>query len=249
MAKNWTLKEAREVIAKGTDLAAIQEIGKKFPLTTVAIAKMGTNEGVETLFGGMPEHMTMLKMERSLKEGVSETEEDDEEEGVMNPPADEADEVEEDTSDLSSKTTKQLYEMCIKKGLKVSKYGKSKAYYIEQLTGATEEPEEEEAEKEADPGYEDMTAVELFKLCKKRGIKAEPKKPAKAYIALLKKADEEIAAANEEADDDWDDEEEEEKPAKKPEKKAAKKPEKKAAKKAEPEDDDEEDEDEDDWDI
>lgn len=238
MAKNWTLKEAREVIAKGTDLAAIQEIGKKFPLTTVAIAKMGTNEGVETLFGGMPEHMTMLKMERSLKEGVPETEEeDDEEDGVMNPPVDE---VEEDTSDLSSKTTKQLYEMCIKKGLKVNKYGKPKSYYIEQLTGATEEPEEEEAEEEADPGYEDMTAVELFKLCKKRGIKAEPKKPAKAYIALLKKADEEIAAANEEADDDWDDEEEEEKPAKKPEKKAAKK--------AEPEDD-EEDNNEDDWDI
>ena len=38
-----------------------------------------------------------------------------------------------------------------------------------------------------------MSAVELYKLCKERKIKAEPKKPAKFYIGLLEKADAEAA--------------------------------------------------------
>lgn len=98
----------------------------------------------------------------------------------------------------------------------------------------------EDADADADEDevdYSSMTAPELFKECKKRGIKAELKKPAKYYIGLLKKADEEAAE-----DDDWG-EEEEEKPAKKPAKAADKKPAKKEAKKAADEDEDE------DWDI
>ena len=242
MAKNWTLKEAVAVIAAGTDKEAICELAKRFPLTSMAIAKMGTNVGIEALFGGMPEHMTMLKMERSLKDGVSEAVEDEDEEDAAD--TEEAAAVSEAEEDFNAMTTKQLYELCIKRGLKVSKYGKPKSYYVEQLTAAAgnADEEEEEPEKGEDPGYEDMSAVELFKLCKKRGLKVEPKKSAKAYIALLKKADEEADAA-EEDEDDWGDEEEEEKPAKKSAKAAAKKEEKKAAKKPVDEDED------DDWDI
>ena len=239
MAKNWTLKEAVSVITAGTDKEAICELAKRFPLTSVAIAKMGTNAGVETLFGGMPEHMTRLKMERSLKDGADEAAEEGEEDTVEGETT-----GTEAGEDLDAMTTKQLYELCTKKGLNVNKYGKPKSYYIEQLaavSGGVDE-EEEEAEKEEEPGYEDMSAVDLFKLCKKRGLKVEPKKPAKTYIALLKKADEESDAA-EEDEDDWGDEEEEEKPAKKPAKAAAKKEEKKSVKKPVDEDDD------DDWDI
>lgn len=132
---------------------------------------------------------------------------------------------------------------------------------------ADEDWGEEEADTPADP-YEGKTAVELFKECKKRGIKAPAKKSDKFYADLLRKADAE-AAETEEAEDDEDgweevDIEEERKAAKKaeevekkaekkapakkaPAKKApAKAPAKKAAtKKAEPEDDD----DDDDWDI
>ena len=247
MAKNWTLKEAVAIINKGTDKEAIQELAKRFPLTSMAIAKMGSNAGVTMLFNNMPEHMTMLKMERSFKDGVSEETDDEDVEEVTEEAVEEST---EDGSDLESMTTKQLYELCIKKGLKVSKYGKPKSYYIEQLSGAseTEEVEGEEEEETEDPGYEDMSAVELFKLCKKRGLKAEPKKPAKTYIAMLKKADEDAAQATEEDDDDWDDEEEEveEKPAKKAAAKTSKptkKEEKKPAKKEAADDDD------DDWDI
>lgn len=102
-------------------------------------------------------------------------------------------------------------------------------------------PAKKAAAKKDDNPYEGMSPVDLFKECKKKGIKAEAKKSAKYYIDLLTKAE------ADDGDDDWDDEEEA-KPAKKaPAKKpAAKKP----AKKAEPvEDDDDDDDDDDDWDI
>ena len=50
--------------------------------------------------------------------------------------------------------------------------------------------------------YSEMSAKELFKLCKERKIEAMPKKPEKYYINLLKEFDK--------AQDDWEDEDEEE---------------------------------------
>lgn len=116
---------------------------------------------------------------------------------------------------------------------------------------AAVEEDEDEAEDEAEEqvSYEDMKAVDLYKLCKERKIKAEQKKPAKYYVALLKKADEEAAQAEDEAEDDedWDDDEEvEEAPAPKKNVKGAKPAAKPAAKgKVKPA---KEEEDED-WDI
>lgn len=152
----------------------------------------------------------------------------------------------EDTGDvdLESKTTKELYQMCIDAGIQVPKYGKNKAFYIEALQGggaeapATEPEDEDEAEDE----YAGKTAKELFELCKKRGIKAAPKKKADVYIDLLRKADEEAAAEEADEEDDWGDEEPEEE---KPTKKQSAKPKaaaKKAPAKAEEDNDD-------DWDI
>lgn len=119
---------------------------------------------------------------------------------------------------------------------------------------ATGEADDEDVEDDTDDGYEGKSAVELYKLCKQRKIKAEQKKPANYYIGLLKKADEEAATEAEvddaEEDEEWDDDEEEapKKSAKKaPVKKAADKPAKKAAKKAEPEEADDDDDEE--WEI
>lgn len=64
-----------------------------------------------------------------------------------------------------------------------------------------EEEVDEEMEDDSDIDYEEMSAKELFNLCKKRGIEAKPKKVADYYINLLEEADEE---------DEWDDEEDEE---------------------------------------
>lgn len=102
-------------------------------------------------------------------------------------------------------------------------------------------------ETEANP-YEGKSAMELFKECKARKIKAAPKKPAKYYVDLLVKDDAAKAKAIEaESDDeDWGDEEVEapKKEDKKAAKSAAKGGKAKATKKAEAES-----EDDDDWDI
>ena len=98
---------------------------------------------------------------------------------------------------------------------------------------AAKKAEEEDEEESEEEDYDEMSEVELFKLCKKKGLKAAPKKTKKYYINMLKKAD----AAEEE------DEEE------KTEKKAPKKASKKAAKKVEPDEEEDEDEDDEDWDI
>ena len=106
-----------------------------------------------------------------------------------------------------------------------------------------EADDENDVEESADD-YNGKTAVELYKLCKQRKIKAEQKKPAKYYIGLLKKADEEVEVEDDaDADDDWDEEEAPKKPAKKAPAKG-----KKAAKKAEPEEV-EDDDDDDEWEI
>ena len=246
MAKNWTLSEAVVVINEGTNVEAVQEITKRFPLTAVAIAKMGMNEGIKTLFGAMPEHMTMLKMERALKDGVEETEED----------ADDVEDTEEaGDADLSAMSTKELMKLCDKRGIKVPHYGKNKQFYLDALAGgvsADAEADEEEADEVEEagdvdtPDYESMTAPELYKACKERGIKVEPKKKASYYVAALKKADE--AEVQDDEEESWDDEEEA-KPAKKEKASDAKpakggKPAKGAGKKAAKAEDDDED-----WDI
>lgn len=246
-AKNWTLKEAVKVIVDGTNTEAMQELGKRFPLTSLAIAKMGNNEGANTLFGAMPDHMTMLKMERSLKEGVEESDEDQDEE-VEGVEAEEAGE-----EDLSSMSAKELMKLCDKRGIKVPHYGKNKQFYLDALAGGSttpteaEEEEADETEEKAEekevPDYTEMTAMELYKLCKKRGIKAEPKQKANAYIKLLKAADASDAEAEE--DEDWSEEEEAPAPTKKAGKATSDKTTKSTSKAKKEEAADEDD----DWDI
>lgn len=186
MAKNWTMCEAIEEMANGTK-ENIADFGGRYPLTTTLMAKAvsGDKEAVVELIKALPEHITVRKIEATLKTGVAEVEANEE-----------AEEVEE------------------KKPVKKTK--------------------EKKAVKEEAEGYEAMTAMELFKECKKRGIKAEAKKPEKYYIGLLKKDD----AKNTEVEEDGWGEEEDKKPAKK-EKKATKK-------EAEPE---ETEDDGDEWDI
>lgn len=156
-------------------------------------------------------------------------------------PADTEDVEDAEDDGLEGKTTKELYQMCVDAGIKVPKYGKNKAFYIAALQGDTaEDTDGDEADDDAeDDPYSGKTAIELYQMCKKRGIKAAPKKKADVYIELLKKAD---AAEAEADDDDWDDDDEVEEEAPKKQTKQKAKP--KAKKPAEPEEDED-----DDWDI
>ena len=249
MAKNWTLKEAVKIITAGENKEAIQAIGKRFPLTAVASAKIGQNEGIEALMSVMPDHVTMLKLERAFKEGVEESDADDEDVEDTEETGDVGEQ------DLSEMTSKQLYALCVKKGIKAKKYGVNKQYYLDLLNGGGEEEDADEDTDGEDEGddeeeavdYESMKAPELYSLCKKRGIKIQPKQKASVYIKALKAADAEAEEDTNAEDDNWDDEEEEAPTKKTGNKKADKGSEKKAApakKSAKKEADDEED-----WDI
>lgn len=88
-----------------------------------------------------------------------------------------------------------------KKKKKSAANKKTKTKVDEDYDDEEEEAAEEEAdEDDSDIDYEEMSAKELFNLCKKRGIEVKPKKVADYYINLLEEADEE---------DEWDDEEDE----------------------------------------
>lgn len=261
--KNWTIKEAVNVINAGTDEAAIRELAKHFPMFFMAVAK----NDLLSLANAMGDKFTVRKLDFSS--AASEDDDDADDEVTDTDDAGDAEESPADP-DLSTMSTKQLMKLCDDRGIKVPHYGKNKQFYLDALSGASakkaapaEEEEEDEAEetteKVADP-YAGKTAPELYKECKKRGIKAETKKPAKYYVELLNEYDAANAKATEEEDtDDWnDDDAEEEAPKAKSNKgnkksgkataeKQSSKGGKKKAAKAEPE---EEAEDEDDsWDI
>lgn len=260
MAKNYTLKEAANIIAEGKKKDEIIEIGRRFPLLAVSLAAViaQANEKFLDFINYMPDHITANKINSAMKADVEETEAPTKAEKPAKK-SEKKTEAETD-SDYSAISGSKLYDMIKAAGklkdLKAKGFGTKKAdlvAYLEQnpLEAEAEdeaEAEEAEAETEESGKYDDMNAMELFKECKKRGIKAAPKKPAKFYVELLEKDDAANADSDEaEAEDeDWDDEEPEEKPAKKAEKKPAKKAEKKPVKKSEPAEDEDED---DDWDI
>jgi hypothetical protein len=272
MAKNWTMAEAIKAIAN-QNAEDVKDIYRRFPVAGMLITKVvaGDTKAAFDIIANLPEWATVNKFEKALKADVPEAEEMDEaeddteaeDEVVEEKPAPKAKKPEKvekkveatGDSDYAKMSGPKLYALIKEAGklddLKAKKFSTKKPGLLDYINqyglGDVETEAEDDTEAKNDDPYATMTAQELFKECKKRGIDAKPKKPNKYYIDLLNKADVE-SDADDDADDDWDAEEvAEEKPkAKKSEKKApAKKAEKKPVKKAEPvEDDDDED-----WDI
>lgn len=247
MAKNYTFNEAVKIIAKGTDLEAITDIGRRYPVLAHKIAVVTAKAGEEfvDLMGYMPDYLAANKVNTAIKAGITESGSDDEDATEATAQWDE------------SMSAKQLWDILGKAGKRKLAKSTKKADLVEackQAFGAATEAEAEDAEAEDDATeanpYEGKSAMELFKECKARKIKAAPKKPAKFYADLLIKDDAAKAEATEaesEEDDDWGDEEAE--APKKEDKKAAPKAsakggKAKATKKAEAKSEDDED-----WDI
>ena len=256
MAKNYTFAEAIKIINAGTDMESITDIGRRYPILLQKATKVAAKAGEDfvDLMSYMPDYLTANKVNTALKNAVGGNATDDGE--------DTDDEATEGADEKAAEATaqwdesmssKQLWDILGKAGKRKLAKSTKKADLVEackQAFGAAatkdeDEAETEEAETETNP-YEGKSAMELFKECKKRGIKAAPKKTASFYADLLVKADAENTEAKDETEsDDWDDNEAEEVPEKE-EKKPAAKPAKKApvkkAEKAETEEDD-------DWDI
>lgn len=254
MAKNYTFSEAVNIIAEGKDLESITDIGRRYPVlaTKVAVVAAKAGEAFTDLMSFMPDYLTANKVNTAIKNSITGSDATEEDAGDENEAVEDAGEDVETTAKWDeSMSAKQLWDLLGKAGKRKVAKSTKKADLIEACKKVfgdagedVEDTEEDAAEDEAANPYEGKSAMELFKECKARKIKAAPKKPAKFYVDLLLKDDEAKAAATEdEADDDWGDEEEAEAP-KKEEKKASKGGKAKPVKKAEAESDDD-----DDWDI
>ena len=197
MATNWTLSQALAKITEGTDKAAIQDIGRRFPLTAVALAEIGQNAGAAKIISAVPSHITARKIESVLKDGVeqdSDVDVEDAEDEEETPkkeakkPAKKAakEKTEEDAEEEEEDDPVALYKKCKKAGIKVAPK-KSAKYYKDQLAKA--EAAEEDAEKDADDDdWDDEEEDEK---------PAPKKKPAKKTA----KKDE---PEDDEDDDEWD---------------------------------------------
>ena len=258
MAKNYTFAEAVKIINAGKDMESITDIGRRYPVLLNKVTKVAALAGEDfvDLMGYMPDYLTANKVNTALKNAIggnNESEDTEAEEATEDTTGSDDKEENNGEADYESMSGKQLWDLLGKAGKRKLAKSTKKADLVEACkqafgAGATEAEDEDEAEDEetteANP-YEGKSAMELFKECKKRGIKAAPKKNAKFYAELLVKADAE-AEETESESDDWDEDEPKEEPktkakaGKKAEKKEAPK---KAAKKEETDDED------DDWDI
>lgn len=221
--KNYTLKEAVEIIAEGKDLEAIAGLGKRFPVLSIKIARLTAKAEKEIVdfMQYMPEYLTIKKVNNAVKTvNYSKSEAEDAAEAENNPVEEETAKELEEPEEKESKPVEPK-----KRGRKPK--AKVKAVPVEEPEAEAEDEADEEpteAEETAND-YEGKKAIDLFKLCKSRGLKVTTKKSAKYYIDVLKKDDEAKAKAEankeEEAeDDDWDIEDEPEE-VKKPEKSAS----------------------------
>ena len=248
MAKNYSITEMVDVLVEGKDLEAIAEMGKRFPVLTYKITKVTSKAAEE--FADLAKYLDFVSANRVTKLIKGDSESVDEDEVV------EVDEDEVVESEVDADAEDETEDEPEKKEMTKAEKAKARreARKAKKAKEAAEAAEVDESDEDGDgeKDYSEMTAIELFKECKKRKIKAAvPKKPQAFYIDLLKKDDAKKAkavAAESEDEDEWDAEEEPEKPvakkARRP--KATVKKAKAPAPEVEAEDDDDED---DDWDI
>lgn len=172
MAVNYTPKQLFDVIVDGTDIDALTDIGRRYPLLSVKLAKLDhVAPQVSEILGALPEYLSARKMEKTLRGGASVSDDTDVE-----------DEAPAEKEPVEEKPAPK------KRGRKPK--------------AKVEEPVEDEQDEGGK--YDGMPAPKLFQECKKRGIKAAPKKPAKYYIDLLEKADSEPEDDSADDDENWE---------------------------------------------
>lgn len=229
MAKNWTAYEAAKEIIEGKNKENICEIGSRYPMLTREVAVAG--DKILVILKALPK-VTARVLETGLKDGVEvETEvEEETKEAETEAEDDELDYTDMTGANLyklccargiSSKCKSRKKDALIellekfdrgeldeeepKKETKKAKATSKKQAKKEEEPVDEDDDWDTEDDEEKDP-YEGKTAMELFKMCKERGIKAKTKMKADAYVKLLKAADAESEAeeAEDDEDDDWE---------------------------------------------
>lgn len=229
MAKNWTAYEAAKEIIEGKNKENICEIGSRYPMLTREVAVAG--DKILVILKALPK-VTARVLETGLKDGVEvETEvEEETKEAETETEDDELDYTDMTGANLyklccargiSSKCKSRKKDALIellekfdrgeldeeepKKETKKAKATSKKQAKKEEEPVDEDDDWDTEDDEEKDP-YDGKTAMELFKMCKERGIKAKTKMKADAYVKLLKAADAESEAeeAEDDEDDDWE---------------------------------------------
>jgi hypothetical protein len=230
MAKNWTAYEAAKEIIEGKNKENICEIGSRYPMLTREVAVAG--DKILVILKALPK-VTARVLETGLKDGVEMNEPETEEE--TKEAETEVEDEDFDYTDMtaanlykmccargiSSKCKSRKKDALIellekfdrgeldeeepKKETKKAKATSKKQAKKEEEPVDEDDDWDTEDDEEKDP-YEGKTAMELFKMCKERGIKAKTKMKADAYVKLLKSADAESEAeeAEDDEDDDWE---------------------------------------------
>ena len=183
MARSYTIGEAAKILAEGKDFEAINDLGRRFPIFANKFMQVltGNKDAIIEFASYIPDYVNPRKMEKLI---VSDADESSEEETV------------EDEKHVDEKATDE--------DPAKSKKRRTRKAKVEPKADVDEESCDEE---QADGKYAGKNAMELFKECKKRGIKAQPKKPVKYYVELLEDDDNVIASeskSNADDDDDWD---------------------------------------------
>ena len=174
MAKNYTPKELFDVIVDGTDIDALTDIGRRYPLLSVKLAKLvNVSDQVTEILSALPEYLSARKLEKTIRGGASEA-------------TDEA-EAEVETEGEAVEEEKPAPK---KRGRKP----KAKP---------EPDPVQDEDDDDETGKYDGIPAPKLFQECKKRGIKAAPKKPAEFYIKLLEE-DDASASTEDDGNEDWE---------------------------------------------
>ena len=139
-------EEAYKEIVAGNK-DAIADIGGRFPIATTALGMIGENAGASMVFGAL-DFVTVRKVEANLKEGVKPIEDD---------PKPEKEAKKAEAGDKPK-----------------GKRGRKPKQKVEEV------PEEKEVmnkpEEADEPDYDSMSEVELFKVCKAKGLKPAPKR-------------------------------------------------------------------------
>lgn len=221
MATNYTLGEAARIFSEGKDWESIADIGKRFPLASKLISSVTANNNDDflTLMDFIPDYISVNKVNKAMKTQLIEGE-------------------------TEEKPEKKKDDAIMPKPIGKRRGRPPKAKATEEKPAEQEETDNVESDE-----YEGRTAMELYKECKKRGIKAEAKQVAKYYADLLRENDTESEDDTDDVDD-WDDVDDEEKSDNEPVEAEEDDDEEISESESEP-DNDEEDEDDDDdcWDI
>lgn len=178
MAQSYTLGEAAKILAEGKDFEAVGDLHRRFPIFTHKL--MNALTGDKNAIVEFVGYIPDYVNPRKVEKVIT------------------ADPVEQPEEDAETEPEPQPE--------------KEKSTPKKRRARKADEEAESESEAEADEEQNDgkyagKNAMELFKECKKRGVKAAPKKPVKYYIELLEKDDAAVEADTADSnddDDDWD---------------------------------------------